>query len=168
MLLDILWAAIALVAVVHQGIRGAQGWRWDSPSLTLLLMHLVAVPLGMAFDKPFLVGVIACLDALVVLGMLWVVTRCFNRGTCGWCEKSRRAQFVGLIGTGKVALGLAYAGSGGLMLSWNDYALMINAAFVLQVAVSGGWLNGLAVFADGVWRRPGGQRVGAVDHREGA
>ncbi len=168
MWLEILWALLALAAVVHQGCRGAGGWRWDSPSLTLLLLHLVAVPLALVFDKSVLVGVIALLDALVVLTMLWVVTQCFNRGDCGWCEKSRRAQAVGLIGVGKIALGLAYASSGGEAVPWNSYALLINAAFVLQVAVSGGWLDGVGIFIDRLWRRLGGQPLGTVDHREGA
>ncbi len=168
MVLEILWPLLALAAVIHTSSKAASGWRWDSPSLTLLLMHLIAVPAAFLFHKPVLVGVIACLDALVVLTMLWVVTQCFNRGDCGWCEKSRRAQVVGLIGTGKIALGLAYASSGGVVVPWNSYAFLINAGFVLQIAVSGGWLNGLGIFLHRLWRGADGQPVGAVDHREGA
>lgn len=158
-----------IITAALAALLGVAWWRRrDAVVGWLAGTFALATALGQWVTLSYLPGVIGLTDGLVGLAMLWVVTNCLQGGECDWCERSQRARFVGWIAAGKVALSLGYAGTFGYSLDWVWYAGLINGGFAMQVAVAGGWLNGLGVFLDGMHRRFRRQPVGAAHHRTGA
>lgn len=154
-------AALAVMLVA------ALASRRDAVPVVLGVAFVAGTAMGATVQMSWLPGVIGLTDAAVVLAMLVVATRCYA-SQCAWCERGQRARHVGWIGTGKVAVSLGYAGTFGYGLDWWWYAALINGGFALQVAVAGGWLNGVGVFLGGWRRRLGGGAVGHAHHRGGA
>lgn len=147
---------------------GAMWSRRDAVPVILGAAFVLSTIMGQTVTLSFLPGVIALADAAVALAMLALVTHCLSVDECSWCERAQRARFVGWIATGKVALSLGYAGTFGYSLDWWWFAASINIGFALQVAVAGGWLNGLAVFLDRQRGRLGRRAVGHAHYRTGA
>ena len=118
------------------------------------------------YDLP---GVLALLDGAVAIAMVALLTHCMERNACVWCDRARRAQAVCVIAALKAGAGLLFVSgqmaSAPVELPWTPYAWAINISFVAQVAIAGGWLDGVAILLSRLFGRLGGQRFGAAHHR---
>jgi hypothetical protein len=87
--------------------------------------------------RPLLIG----LDGMVSGAMAWLWTR----------HHSQRARIVGSISAANCVIGFWYMAVPYTV--WQTYAAMLNAAFVVQVLVAGGFADGIADRLADRWRR---------------
>ncbi len=119
-------------------------FRRDGVPLVLLGSVALSAFVWSGFDRAAAVAASACIDALLVLALLGLVVRYRNNVGLQWCECSRRAQVVGMISIAKIMVSMAYVSGDLTANGWVIFAWVINGAFVLQCAVAGGMLNGMA------------------------
>ena len=158
-ILPVVWAALAIGAL----------WRtWGSDAVLIAAALcgalIFGVTAGAALPAARLIGMLALIEAGLAMAMLIIVTNCAAKDK-GWCITARRAQSVGIIGIFKIGACLIFAGTGGFAIPWVWYAVAINAGFVFQVAITGGYFDGLGSFVHRVVRRVGRGNLGTSAHR---
>lgn len=126
----------------------------DRIVMVLFAAYVASSLLGPSLEGTQRATALGVIDALIVAGMalLWTV------------RDDMRAWTIGIIGTGKVGLRLAYVTDP--YMDHLVYASLVNCALLAQIIAAGGYADAIGVRLDGLFRRIAPRRHGLL--RNGA
>lgn len=138
---------IAIFAGVAALLLWGMARRPDAVSFTVAGFFIASLPLDWLVEHGRVIPFLSALDACMVVAMCVIWTR----------HHSHRARLVGTIGLAKCAWALwAYDFP---HVDFYSYATALNAAFVAQVFVAGGFLDAVGRWIADMPRRIGHGRV---------
>lgn len=123
-----------------------------------------AAVIGMGLGASLMVTIVAPASPLPYVAAIDAMT-CLAMATLWVAYSSMRAWTIGFIGLAKIGATVAAYVVDAYTIHW-IYAIFINAAFVLQVLVSGGWIDAMGNRLDNLFARIAPVRHGLL--RDGA
>jgi hypothetical protein len=145
-----------LTAAVYVAMAALVAWAfWRRPQMitaVLIAAFALSVLAAQFWHKAELLPILIAIDSFIATAMASIWTN----------YHAQRARIVG--GISFLNCGFSFSYMGNPYMGWNAYAAALNAAFVFQVLVAGGFADGVADRLADRYRRVFPRRAGA--HRD--